>query len=154
MEPGRRSNAFNLAVETTARARLQQLIFAYPQLPTAISAFVKLVEPLGVYPEYLASLNLKADLPFSARPTNFGYITKTGKLWTDPLSWTAPRHLATAYNWPRRIMRRLPLMIGGVAITTGTGAIQVTTNGTSGPHVSALLPHHLEAWADAIRAVV
>ena len=119
-----------------------------PQAPAAIKSFLKLIEPLGVYPEFLASLNLKAELPFHSRATNFGYITKTGKLWTDPLSWTAPLEIAAQYN------ESLAQLIGGVAITNSTGAIQLTTNGTAAPLVNALLPQHAQAWADAMARVI
>jgi hypothetical protein len=126
----------------------EELARKHPQLPAAIRTFLPLVEPLGVYPEYLASLNLKADLAFNARPTNFGYITKTGKFWTDPLSWTTPLEVAKRYN------ETIAQLIGGVVATTSTGTIQVTTNGVSGPLVTALLPQHAQAWAEAIRTVV
>lgn len=39
-------------------------------------------------------------------------------------------------------------------VTTGTGTIEVTTNGRSGPLITALLPKHALAWVDAIREVV
>lgn len=119
-----------------------------PQMPAAIRAFLARVEPLGVRPDFLASLNLKAELPFHSRPTNFGYITRTGKFWTDPLSWTVPRELALAYN------EALKALIGGTIVTSPTGTISLTTNGSSGPLISALLPAHADGWYAAIAEVI
>lgn len=113
-----------------------------PALPGAIRSFLKLVEPLGIYPDLKASLNLKVDLPDTPRATNLCYIAKNGKLWTNPLSWTAPDEIAREYN------RRLAELIGG-SVSTGT-ELYLTTNGTSAPSASALLPEHAEAWAEAI----
>ena len=119
-----------------------------PSLPGVVRDFLELIEPLGVAPEYFASLNLKVDLPFHERPTNFGYITKTGKFWTDPLSWTAPRQVAIRYN------EALRDLIGGSIVETGTGTIYLSTNGSSAPVINALLPQHASGWAKAIADVI
>lgn len=117
-----------------------------PALPSAIRAFLAMVEPLGVYPDLKASLNLKVDLPEASRATNLGYIAKNGQLWTNPLSWTAPETAVRAYN------ERLATLIGG-QVSTGP-ELYLTTNGTSAPPVSALLPAHADGWADAIRQFI
>lgn len=119
-----------------------------PALPKAVREFLAMIEPLGVAPEYLASLNLKAALPFSERATNFGYVTKTGKFWTDPLSWTAPKSIAMRYN------EALRALIGGTIVETNSGTIYLSTNGSSAPVISALLPQHASAWAEAIADVI
>ena len=59
-----------------------------PGLPAALHVFEE-VEPLGVYPDLKASLNLKVDLPDHPKPINLGYIAKNGQLWTNPFSWAA-----------------------------------------------------------------
>lgn len=117
-----------------------------PALPAAVRAFLARLEPLGVYPDLKASLNLKADLPYGSRPTNFGYIAKNGQLWTNPFSWTAPEHIARAYNL------RLAELIGGQVAEHDS--IYLSTDGTSAPRIMALLPRHADAWADAIELAV
>jgi hypothetical protein len=114
-----------------------------PDLPAAIRSFLARAEPLGVYADLKASLNLKVDLADTSRPTNFGYIAKNGQLWTNPLSWTAPEPIAREYN------RRLAELIGG-SVSAGK-ELYLTTNGTSASQVSALLPDHTDAWIDAIQ---
>lgn len=117
-----------------------------PALPAAVRAFLARLEPLGVYPDLKAALNLKADLPYGSRPTNFGYIAKNGQLWTNPIGWTAPEQIAREYN------QRLADLIGGqVAEHEST---YLSTNGTSAPKITALLPQHAEAWAAAIEWAV
>ena len=106
--------------------------------------FVDLIEPLGVYPEFKASLNLKADLPESDTTINFGYITKTGKLWTDPCTWSAGLDIARPYN------RALADLIDGSVASFPGGNLYLSTNGKSAPLIGALLPHHADAWAAAI----
>ena len=139
--------------ETRPKTMSEELFFEDlgkrdPQMPVAIRTFLERVEPLGVRPDFLASLNLKAELPFHSRPTNFGYITKTGKFWTDPLSWTVPREVAIGYNGA------LKALIGGTIVETPTGTMSLTTNGSSGPLISALLPTHADGWYAAIAEVI
>lgn len=121
--------------------------------PALLKAFLAKLEPLGVYGDLLASLNLKAELPGAGRATNFGYVTKTGKVWTDTLAWTAPADIARRYN------ELLAALIGGQVTIDSKGQSFVTTNGTSAPRVADLLPQHEGAWlaaiaeaSDAIRA--
>ena len=120
----------------------------HPGLPAALKKFLVRIEPLGVYPDLMASLNLKADLPGAVRATNFGYITKGGKLWTDPLSWTAPADIALAYN------NTLAGLIGGKVAFASSGSSYVSTNGSSGPTIGQFLPRHEDAWFEAINAAV
>lgn len=118
------------------------------RLPAAVRAFLEMIEPLGVAPEYLASLNLKVDLPFHERPTNFGYITKSGRFGSHPFSWTAPRATALLYN------EGLQDLIGGRIVETSSGSIYLSTNGSSTPGIDALLPEHAAAWAGIMAQVI
>ena len=120
----------------------------HPGLAAIVKQFLVRLEPLGVYPDLMASLNLKADLPGAERATNFGYITKHGKLWTDTLSWTAPADIALAYN------TKLAALIGGEVAYTSSGSSYVSTNGKSGPSISQFLPQHEDAWLAAINAAI
>lgn len=115
-----------------------------PAWPAQIESFLKQVEPLGVYPEFKASLNLKADIAGYDKPLNFGYITRSGKLWTDALSWFAGSPVARRYN------ETLAQLIGGRVATYPNGNVYLSTNGKSAPALGALLPAHVEAWAAAI----
>lgn len=112
--------------------------------PQTIESFLKQIEAMGIYPEFKASLNLKADLAGYDKPLNFGYITRTGKLWTDALSWFAGSQVARSYN------ETLASLIGGKVAAYPNGNVYLSTNGKSAPLVGALLPHHADAWARAI----
>ena len=117
-----------------------------PKLPSAIRDFLRLVEPLGVYPDLKASLNLKVDLPEMPKPINLGYVGKNGKLWTRPLAWTVGHEQALAYS------QALANLIGGkVALHDG---IYLSTDGRSAPLVSALLPKQAEGWIAAIEQLL
>lgn len=117
-----------------------------PKLPAALRAFVAMLEPLGVYSEMKAALNLKADLPYASRPTNFGYVTKNGKLWTNPFAFTAPEKIAREYT------QDLAGVIGGVV--ADQNELYLSINGSAAPSVTALLPEHADAWAAAIERAI
>lgn len=126
----------------------EELAKANPAMPVLLQAFLERIEPLGVYADLKASLNLKADLPEYAKPVNFGYVTRGGKVWTDPLSWRVAPHIAEVYN------QTLAQAINGSIVTHPSGGMYVSTNGKSGPRVTDLLPQHAETWAAAIARVI
>lgn len=119
-----------------------------PGLPAQIRAFLALLEPLGVYPELKAALNLKADFPEAAGTINFGYINKNGKVWTDPFAAAALAQVANAYN------QRLSDLIGGAVAFDYKGRSFVSTNGSAAPTIDQLSPVHAEAWAEAIAKAI
>jgi len=110
-----------------------------PAMPGQLRAFIERIEPLGVYVDLKASLNLKADLPELNKPMNFGYITKTGKVWTDPMSRLASADIAEHYNLA------LAEAIGGSVARMPDGNFYLSTNGRSAPRLSDLLPGQAEA---------
>ena len=61
-----------------------------PGAPALVKEFLDRLRDLDVYPDLKAALNLKADLPGAPRATNFGYISKNGKLSTEPLRGPLP----------------------------------------------------------------
>lgn len=126
----------------------EQLGIRNPLLGQHVREFLDLVEPLGVYPEFKASLNLKADLAESTRAFNFGYITKEGKLWTDALSWTAPGPVAMAYN------QTLAELIGGSVVVRESAQSYVSSNGKSAPYIDALLPQFAASRVGAIETAI
>ena len=115
-----------------------------PALPALLRDFLAQVEPLGVYPEFLAALNLKVEIGDRAKPVTLGYITKWGKLWTSSLASSLDQQTAIAFN------ERLAPLIGGQVKTDEVGST-LTTNGTSAPSIKMLLPDHRDAWIEAIR---
>lgn len=125
---------------------LEDLAAVDPALPSAIEAFLALVEPLGVYAEFKASLNLKVQTGDALKPVALGYVQRNGQLWTDPINGSAPANLALAYN------ETLSALIGGSVAQKLNG--YVTTNGKSAPRVSQLLPAHAQEWANAIRELL
>ncbi len=114
-------------------------------LPDRIRAFLKQVEPLGVYPDLKNTLSLKVDHPDLGKPINFGYISRGGKLATHTLG-NVPLNIA------RRYTQRLCDLIGGQL--SASDGLAVTTNGSSAPLISDLLPDHADAWAEAIRTLL
>lgn len=94
-----------------------------PALPEKLRAFITRLEPLGVYPEFQKSLNLKWDVP-DERAFNLGYIKRSGHLWTDASNWFGRRELGHTYN------RDLAAALGLAIDTDGkTGWKLVTTEG-------------------------
>lgn len=113
-----------------------------PVLPGLIRSFLTALEPLGVYPDLKASLNLKADLADREKPVNLGYITKNGQLWTNPASWGVPEPAWRAY------FDKLAALIGGKVVSGAEN--YVSTNGKSAPRIEQFLPQHQDAVVAAI----
>jgi len=118
-----------------------------PSLPAAIRSFLSALEPLGVYPDLKASLNLKLDVSDREKPINFGYIMKNGTFWPNPASWTLPEAI-----W-RQYFEALAEMVGGVVIDEPSNKY-VAVNGRSGPRIEQFLPQHQDAWVAAIERVI
>lgn len=118
-----------------------------PSLPAAIRSFLSALEPLGVYPDLKASLNLKLDLPDQEKPVNFGFIMKNGTFRPSPLAWTQPEEV-----W-RPHFEELAGMLGGTVIDEPNNKF-VAINGRSTPRIEQLLPEHHGAWVAAIERVV
>ena len=118
-----------------------------PALPSSIQAFLRLVEPMGVYSDLKSSLSMKIDLPDFNRPVNLGYFDRQGKVSTIQVAGkVVPQDMAIRYN------QTLASLIGGkVAITSQCSYV---TDGKSVPHISALLPFHAQAWAAAIETLI
>ncbi|MGQ0588121.1 MAG: hypothetical protein ACT4N8_01140 [Sphingosinicella sp.] len=117
-----------------------------PKLPAAIRVFIASLAPLGVYPEFLASLNLKVDLPDRPKPVNLGYIRRSGRVRTSPAAWHAPLDAALRYN------QALADAIGGTVARTD--ALYVSTDGVSEPYVDQILPAHADLWRGAIERFI
>ena len=81
----------------TETMMLEDLAAIDAGLPQAIDDFLTLVEPLGVYAESKASLNLKVQMADASKPIGLGYIQRNGQLWTDGVTLAAPRDLARTY---------------------------------------------------------
>lgn len=118
-----------------------------PSLPAAIRSFLSALEPLGVYPDLKASLNLKLDLADQEKPINFGYIMKNGTFWPNPASWTLPEAIWRPY------FQALANMVGGVVIDEPNNKY-VAVNGRSGPRIEQFLPQHQDTWVAAIGQVI
>lgn len=120
------------------------------ELPRAIYALLDALEPLGVYPELKASLNLYADIPELARPANFGFIDKAGKFWTNPAAWRLPEAVWRPY------FDAVAGMISGHVIDEPNNTFVAITE-RSAPRITDILPLHHDAMvsaiADAIRAL-
>jgi hypothetical protein len=117
-----------------------------PGWPQSIRSFLAQVEPLGVYSEFKASLNLKVDVADADKPISLGYISRNGQLWTDPVGNVVPR---TAVD---RYLQELATLIGGQI--GGSSKATLTTNGKSAPRIGMLLPEHAVRWAWAIEEFV
>ena len=118
-----------------------------PSLPAAIRSFLSVLEPLGVYPDLKASLNLKLDLADQEKPINFGYIMKNGTFWPNPASWTLPEVIWRPY------FEALARMVDGTVIDEPNNKY-VAVNGRSGPRIEQFLPQHQDKWVAAIERVI
>lgn len=116
-------------------------------LPAAIRSFLSALEPLGVYPDLKASLNLKLDLADQEKPINLGYIMKNGTFWPNPASWTLPEAIWRPY------FEALAEMVGGTVIDEPNSKY-VAVNGRSGPRIEQFLPQHQDKWVSAIEQVI
>ena len=95
----------------------EELAIQDPNLPSAIRVFLVMVEPLGVYTDLKASLNLKIDHPETNNPINVGYIHKNGTLWTKSLVGGVSTDIAMRYN------QTLSNLIGGDMLGWGPWAL-------------------------------
>lgn len=118
-----------------------------PALPSVIRSFLSALEPLGVYPDLRASLNLKRDLADRDKPINFGYIMKNGTFWPNPASWTLPEAIWRPY------FEVLARMVGGTVIDEPNNKY-VAIDGRSGPRIEQFLPQHQDSWVAAIERVI
>lgn len=118
-----------------------------PDLPRAIYTLLDALEPLGVYPELKASLNLYADFPQLSRPANFGFIDKAGKFWTNPASWKLSETVWRPY------FEAVAAMIDGQIIDEPNNRF-VAIEGRSAPRITDLLPRHQDELVSAIEIAV
>jgi hypothetical protein len=117
-----------------------------PALPGAVRSLLTALEPLGVYPDLKASLNLKVDLADRDKPVNLGYITKGGQFWTNPASWNIPERVWRPY------FEALAAMIGGEVVVGSES--YVSSNGKSAPRIEQFLPQHQEALVAAMERMI
>jgi len=115
-----------------------------PDLPRSIRSFLDALEPLGIYPDLKASLNIKADLPERTKPVNFGYITKSGQFWTNPAAWNVPDHIWKPY------FEAVASFVGGTVINEPANKYVALAGSRSAPRIEQLLPAHQNAWTAAI----
>jgi len=118
-----------------------------PGLPAAIQTFLSALEPLGVYPDLKASLNLKLDLADQDKPINLGFIMRKGTFWPNPASGTLPEAIWRPY------FEALARMVRGTVIDEPNSKY-VAVNGRSGPRIEQFLPQHQDAWVAAIEQVI
>lgn len=119
-----------------------------PGLASAIKEFLATLEPLGVYSDMKASLNIKADVG-GEKPINLGYIQKNGQLWTNAV----PANVSSDAS--REYLDRVARAIDGSVVEAAPGmASYVSTNGKSAPHIEKLLPKHADEWRAAVEELV
>ena len=79
----------------TSEAYWRSLEAEVPGARVALERLIGAAEPLGVYGDFLKTLNLKWQRP-EHKPVNLGYF-HTGVLWTDATASAAPKNLAREY---------------------------------------------------------
>jgi len=117
-----------------------------PALPAAVRSLLTALEPLGVYPDLKASLNLKVDLADRDKPVNLGYITRNGQFWTNPASWNIPERIWRPY------FEALAAIIGGKVVAGSES--YVSTNGKSAPRIDQFVPQHQDALVAAMERMI
>lgn len=143
------SGASPAAKSITEASFLDLMAARDPALPAAIQAFIKSVEPLGVYAEYAASLNLKVEWEGSTKPVSLGYVQKNGRLQTGTVGWHAPKDAALRY------VTTLASLIGGsVGDANGWFHNQATVDGKTLPLIERLIPAHAASWRKAIEVLL
>jgi hypothetical protein len=141
---GSATTASTIRETLTDKAFYETMEARKPGMGEAVRNFAQSLEPLGVFIDLKETLNLKWD-PGTGRPVNLGYISRNGKLWTNPLALNTSRDIASRYA------ERLAAAIGGmVGAGTAGNDPYVTTNGKSAPRIEQLLPHHSAEWRLAI----
>jgi hypothetical protein len=117
-----------------------------PGAKAAIESLIRKVEPLGVYPEFLKSVNFKWDRP-GGKSINLGYTWKYVSIFTDVMVPSAPSALAHAY------VKDLAETFGGEAHATPTSG-----NWTPYRHGSPLkladVLNRLDLWAGPMGRVI
>ncbi len=116
-------------------------------LPAAIRSFLVALEPLGVYPDLKASLNIKVDLADREKPINFGYIQKNGQFWPSPATASLPELVWKPY------FETLASLVGGTVIDEPSNKY-VAVNGRSAPRIEQFLPKHQDGFVAAIEKMV
>lgn len=117
-----------------------------PLAPQRLKAFLADLAPLGVYAELGRTLGIKVDISGSTKPIGLAYVTRTGQVWTEQATRTAPSGVGEAYA------QALANAIGG-QVSSGSERY-ATTNGKSAPYLSDLLPSHAEEWRGAIETLI
>jgi hypothetical protein len=118
-----------------------------PGLAENIHNFIQSLSPLGVYAVMKnTALHLKA-MTSEGDELNLGYIWKNGQLWTELVGKHAPPETAEFY-----LNALAQLTHGQVGTSKGDDPSRyVQIKGTtSAPRIEAFLPHHANAWRDAI----
>jgi len=114
-----------------------------PALPKAINVLLDALEPLGVYPDLKATLNLKADFPQLDRAANFGYIDKSGRFRINPASWNLPEAVWRPY------FENIAAIVGGFIIDEPNTRYVAISERTA-PAISDIIPAHHDALVSAI----
>ena len=112
-------------------------------LPKLLREFAASLEPLGVYVDQRAALNLKVEVGAN-KPLNLGYVQKNGQLWVGSGLSVVTDAIKSRY------LDTLAQTIGGIVVPGPS----VTTNGSSAPFLDALLPAHAEVWRGAITTLI
>jgi hypothetical protein len=101
------------AENITAEQFFEEIAKIDRHLPAKLRAFITQLAPLGIYPDYQQSVNLKWERP-SGKPINLGYITRKGQVWTDVATssvaepWAKELAHRTGWNWELGVSRGSP----------------------------------------------
>lgn len=119
-----------------------------PALPATIRSFIASIEPLGVYVDFSASLNLKVDWPGAKKPVNLGYIQKDGQLQMGSVGWYAPHPTAERY------LQAIAAIVGGEVVEPNNWFWKRVTVGGKAMTIDMMLPAHADAWRAAIEKLL
>lgn len=118
-----------------------------PMLPTAIRALLDELEPLGIYSDMKAALNLKADFPEWDKQLNFGYISRNGQFWPNELAYKVPQDVWMPY------FETLAKLVGGKVKNEPNSRFVAAADG-KGVRIEQFLPKHHDAVVAAIQQVI
>lgn len=116
-------------------------------LPEKLQSFLRVVEELGVSPEFKRSLILRWTSP-EGQPVNLGYIERNGKVWTNDVHNKLPGTMTDPY------VRQLASILGSsVRMSSSSGRLNLA-NDTGGGILITDVADKLDGWKDCIATLI
>lgn len=110
-------------------------------LPGDIQQLLDQLEPLGVFSDMKAALNLKLDVSEWGKPVNLGYIRKDGVFWPNQASSDLPKAIWESYS------KNLAELVGGEVVEKHEKFVAVAGKPL---RIDQLVPAHTSGYVSAV----